>query len=67
MFGIDEVLFRVDQLIVVYVRACQIRSMLEKLQLRSVQREIGQCQRGYTVCSIIQKDKEDKDGSPCRR
>jgi len=67
MFGVDEILLRVDQLVVVYVRSRQIWSMLEKLRLRSVQCKIGQCQRGYTIPSIVRKNKKGIDSSPCRR
>ena len=41
MFCVDEILFQVDQLVVVYVCSCQILSMLEKLRLGSIQCKIG--------------------------
>ena len=41
--------------------------MLVKLGVSSVQCEVGQRQRGYTIPSIVGENKEDIDGSTCRR
>ena len=63
MFCIDETLFWVDQLIVVYVCSCQIWNMLEKFGVASVQCEIDHRQWSYAIPSIVGENKNSIDGS----
>ena len=65
MFCIDEILFQVDQLIVVYVRSRQIRNMFEKLRVISIQCEIDHRQWSYAVPSIVGENKKGIDSSTC--